>query len=243
MGFINYAHRGASSYAPENTMPAFELGVKMGANGIETDVQRTKDGILVLFHDSSLMRICGRPEAICDLTYEELLQLDFGIHKGEEYKDTKIPTLKEFLQNFSDKGLQFAIELKAVGIEKQTLELLRAYGCFKNTIVTSAYWQALKNMHLADPEIRLGYLANLLNDTLLKAAKQCGIGQICPRAAILTTDWNQKLRDFGFSVRPWGIENEELMKRMLALKVDGMTVNFPDILADYIASSTGFVRN
>ena len=236
MGFINYAHRGASSYAPENTMPAFELGVKMGANGIETDVQRTKDGILVLFHDSSLMRICGRPEAICDLTYEELLQLDFGIHKGEAYRNTKIPTLKEFLQNFSDKGLQFAIELKSVGIEKQTLELLRAYRCLDHTIVTSAYWQALKNMHAEDPAIHLGYLANFLNDYLLNAAKQCGIGQICPRAGIFTADWNRKLRDFGFSVRPWGIENEELMKRMLALHVDGMTVNFPDVLANYITS-------
>lgn len=234
MQFINYAHRGASSYAPENTIPSFELGVKMQANGIETDVQKTKDGVLVLFHDSNLVRICGRPEAISDLTYQELLQLDFGIHKGERYRNTKIPTLEEFLQKFADKDLQFAIELKVTGIEKETLELIRTYGCLDRTIFTSNLWQALINMHAIDPTVRLGYLAKLLNDHLLEAAKECGIGQICPKADILTPEWNQRLRDAGFSVRAWGIENEELMKRMMALKVDGMTVNFPDVLYAYL---------
>lgn len=235
MKFINYAHRGASSYAPENTMAAFELGVKMNANGIETDVQKTRDGVLVLFHDSNLLRICGRPEAICDLTYQELLQLDFGIHKGEMYRNTRIPTLEEFLQNFSDKDLQFAIELKVVGIERETLELVRTYGCLERTIFTSGLWQALKNMHTIDSGVCLGYLAKILNDYIIDAAKECGIGQICPKADILTPEWNQKLRDAGFSVRAWGIENEDLMKRMVALKVDGMTVNFPDVLSEYLS--------
>jgi len=57
--FVNYAHRGASQYAPENTLSAFYLGLAMGANGIETDVQKTKDGVLVLFHDNSLTRVTG----------------------------------------------------------------------------------------------------------------------------------------------------------------------------------------
>ena len=59
MEFVNYAHRGASAYAPENTLASFYLGCQMGANGVETDVQRTKDGVLVLFHDNDLMRIAG----------------------------------------------------------------------------------------------------------------------------------------------------------------------------------------
>ena len=239
MKLINYAHRGASSYAPENTIPAFELGVKMQANGIETDVQKTKDGVLVLFHDSNLVRICGRPEAISDLTYQELLQLDFGIHKGEQYRNTRIPTLEEFLQKFADKDLQFAIEFKVTGIEKEALELVRSYGCLDRTIFTSNLWQALLNMHTIDSKVRLGFLAKLLNDYLLEAARKCGIEQICPKADILTPEWNQRLRDAGFSVRPWGIENEELMKRMVALKVDGMTVNFPDVLHAYLAQLKG----
>ncbi|MBS1484153.1 MAG: glycerophosphodiester phosphodiesterase, partial [Clostridium sp.] len=57
--FINYAHRGASAYAPENTLSAFYLGLEMGANGIETDIRRTKDGQLVLFHDATLEQAAG----------------------------------------------------------------------------------------------------------------------------------------------------------------------------------------
>jgi len=70
--FINFAHRGASSYAPENTMSAFYLGLRMGANGIETDIQRTGDGILVLFHDDTLDRVTGQSGKIADYTYEQL---------------------------------------------------------------------------------------------------------------------------------------------------------------------------
>jgi glycerophosphoryl diester phosphodiesterase len=78
MACINYAHRGASTYAPENTLAAFYLGLEMGADGIETDIQRTSDGILVLFHDDNMMRICGLPKSISDYTYQELIRIDFG---------------------------------------------------------------------------------------------------------------------------------------------------------------------
>ena len=96
MEFINYAHRGASAYAPENTLASFYLGCQMGANGVETDVQRTKDGALVLFHDNDLMRIAGRPEAIQDLTYQELLKIDFGEHMGERFRGEKFRRWRSF---------------------------------------------------------------------------------------------------------------------------------------------------
>ena len=83
---INFAHRGASQYAPENTMAAFNLGVKMGADGIETDVQETSDGKLVLFHDSSLKRTLSIDGSIRDYTWRELSKFDAGIYKGEEYR-------------------------------------------------------------------------------------------------------------------------------------------------------------
>ena len=69
---INYAHRGASEYAPENTLSSFYLGLMQGANGIETDVQRTKDGVLVLFHDNTLDRVSNVSGNLSEYTYEEL---------------------------------------------------------------------------------------------------------------------------------------------------------------------------
>lgn len=230
MEFINYAHRGASEYAPENTMPSFELGYRMHANGVETDVQRTKDGVLVLFHDNDLQRICARPEAIHDLTFEQLQELDFGLFKGSKFIGTKITTFEEFLSEFSSKYKYFAIELKETEIEAQTVALIRKYLDIEHVVVTSGIWSTLLKMHDVAPDIKLGYLAKCKSDYLISNAKPCGITQICPKADILDKEWNKSLRDAGYSVRAWGIDSPDTMRRMIALGVDGMTINFPDVL-------------
>ncbi len=237
MEFINYAHRGASAYAPENTLAAFYLGWQMGANGVETDVQRTRDGVPVLFHDNDLMRIAGRPEAIHDLTYAELLQIDFGVHMDEKFAGERIPPLEEFLRHFGGKGLHFAIEIKELGVEADTLRLIRQYVPDEQVIVTSGIWDALMTARQLDAKMRLGYLAKRLTDDVLAAARREGIGQICPKASVLTPQWNETLRQQGFSVRAWGIDSEETMRRMLALQVDGMTINFPDVLVKALATN------
>lgn len=231
MEFINYAHRGASSYAPENTLASFYLGWQMGANGIETDVQKTKDGILVLFHDDNLKRIVGLDCAIKDLTYEELLKLNFGAPQGSRFYGERIPTFEEFMRHFGGKGLHFAIELKVVGIEAETLAIIDRYVDREHVIVTSGIWEALVNLHKVDPTVRLGYLAKDLTDEIVAQAKADGFFQMCPKAKALTPEWNEKLRREGFSVRAWGIDCEATMQRMLDLNVDGMTINFPDVLA------------
>ena len=93
--FINYAHRGASAYAPENTMAAFRLGVALGANGVETDIRRTKDGVPVLFHDETLLRLTGVDKRVADLTYDELSEIRISSPDGAS-SDT-VPTLTQFL--------------------------------------------------------------------------------------------------------------------------------------------------
>ena len=232
MEFVNYAHRGASAYAPENTLASFYLGCQMGANGVETDVQRTKDGVLVLFHDNDLMRIAGRPEAIQDLTYQELLKIDFGEHMGEHFRGEKIPTLEEFLRHFGGKELHFAIEIKERGVEEETLRLIRQYCRPDHVIVTSGIWDALICVRALDPEMRVGYLCKYLTDSLIAAAKKEGLYQLCPKASILTPEWNERMRQEGFSVRAWGVDSPDTMRRLLALHVDGMTINFPDVLVE-----------
>lgn len=99
------AHRGVAAYAPENTLPAFQMAMEQGVDYIETDPQFTKDGVIVLMHDSTVNRTCRNEDGseitqslqICDLTYEQLLELDAGIWKGEQFRGTKIPTLDQLL--------------------------------------------------------------------------------------------------------------------------------------------------
>ena len=95
MGFINYAHRGASQYAPENTFLSFYLGIHMGANGIETDIQLTKDGIPVLFHDDDLLRVTGHTGTIQDYTFEQLQQIPVKLGTLQD----RIPSLEDFLDD------------------------------------------------------------------------------------------------------------------------------------------------
>ena len=88
------AHRGASAYAPENTAPAFRLAVSMGADGVENDIRLTKDGVYVLSHDSNINRMSDGKGEVGEMTYEELLQYDFGVRTNAKFKGTKIATLK-----------------------------------------------------------------------------------------------------------------------------------------------------
>ena len=93
---IILAHRGASGHAPENTMSAFIKAVEMGSHGIETDVQMTKDGVLILCHDEKVDRTTDGKGFIKDFTYEELCQLDAGVKFSQEFEEnilTKIMIL------------------------------------------------------------------------------------------------------------------------------------------------------
>ena len=93
--FINYAHRGASEYYPENPLSAFYAGVEMGANGVETDIHRTKDGVLVLFHDDDIARVTNGTGQVSDYTYRQLLELD--VHNAAKTRTDKICTFQDFL--------------------------------------------------------------------------------------------------------------------------------------------------
>ena len=229
--FINYAHRGASSYAPENTMEAFHLGIRMGANGIETDVQRTKDGILVLFHDDTILRMTGKPGKIQDYTYDELLTMpvsNYGL-------SGRIPRLEEFLEAFAHLDLQFAIEFKEAFTEQQTIDLLDRFQMQEKTVLTSFKLECLMRAKLYAPQYKAGYLTDDVNPMVIKVLKTMGVEQVCPKGKLVTPDLVEQLHGEGFSVRPWGVKSEARMQAIYDAGVDGMTVNFPDKLTAYMA--------
>jgi len=110
---IMAAHRGDKDCRPENTMPAFRHAIELGADGIETDIHQTKDGVLVMMHDHTVDRTTDGQGRVCDMTLEEIRTLDAGIKKGPEYKGTKVPTFEEFLNLVEPvEGLLLNLELK-----------------------------------------------------------------------------------------------------------------------------------
>lgn len=117
------AHRGWSAEYPENTMEAFIAAEKLGVDQIETDVRISKDGELVLIHDSTLDRTTNGTGLVCDKTLAELKELDAGSHKGEAFKDCRIPTFKEFMDHFKDHPtMTLDIELKEYPSNSSTPE-------------------------------------------------------------------------------------------------------------------------
>jgi len=229
--FVNYAHRGASEYCPENTLMSFYAGLTMGANGIETDVRATKDGELVLFHDDTLERVTGEVGGVSDYTWEELQR--FTVKKNGLCD--RIVRLEDFLKLFSFRDLTFAIELKQEGIAEAVAKLLRDYDMQKKTVVTSFRLAYLEAFHQAAPEFKLGYLTKDVSENVLDRMREIGIDELCPKATLIeSAEQIDAWHEAGFRVRAWGVSSEDLMMRAYDAGVDGMTVNFPDKLTAYI---------
>ncbi len=228
--FINYAHRGASEYVPENTFLAFYTGVYMGANGIETDVHITKDGVAILFHDDTLDRVTDQTGDVTTYTYDELQEIFVA---KNDFAD-KIVKFEDFLDKFSFRDITFAIELKQKGTAKQVADILKKYDMKDKVVITSFDFESICDMRKYEPEIKIGYLTREVTDEILYEMKKLDMSEICPHASIVNEETVRKWHSEGFNVRAWGISNEDIMKKVYDAGADGMTVNFPDKLEEYI---------
>lgn len=233
--FIVYAHRGASAYAPENTRIAFEKAIQLNANGIELDLQKTKDGKIVIFHDDYIDKKSNGTGKIEEHTYQELLQLDFGSWFNNKYKNEKIVLFEDFARDFLNKNLTFAIELKTLGIEKEVLEIINKYKVHNNIYITSFMYNALENVRRIDSDIKLSWLIEerINKDNIEKLLKIKG-SQICPKANLVSKEDIEIANTNGLGVRLWGINNKEIMQKVYKLNIEGMTVNFPDKLIELL---------
>lgn len=229
---INYAHRGASEYAPENTLSSFFLGLLQGANGIETDVQRTKDGVLVLFHDDTLDRVSDGCGPLRDHTLAQLQQLRITGNAPGGFYD-RVVTLRQFLEIFSRYDISFAVELKGPGVEEETLAAIREFGILEKTTFTSFSFERIQKIKELDSRARVGLLTSS-PETAIPALLSIGGEEIAPKAVLIGPEDMARWCALGLDVRAWGVSNEVLMKKMCDLGVYGMTVNFPDKLKQYL---------
>lgn len=233
--FVAYAHRGASEYCPENTLLSFYTGVYMGANGIETDVQLTKDGVPVLFHDGTIERMMHKEGSVADYTYAELRTFPMEKCSRRDY----ITDLEQFLSCFSTMSLTLAIELKGEGTEEKTAALIKKYHAEQKCVITSFQFSYLEKLHAIAPELRLGFLAGkgAVTEELLEKMLNLGFYEICPHGEDVTPENVSRWHAMGLGVRAWGISDEMRMRQVYDNGADGMTVNFPDKLVAYMEKS------
>lgn len=230
------AHRGASTYAPENTFAAFDLALDMGARHLELDVQMSSDGHLVIIHDDLVNRTSNGYGRVWKHTLAELQALDAGAWFDKKFAGEHMPTLEAVLNRYRGRAhLHVEIKGKTGGLSERTADMIRAQGWADNVTMTSFQKDKLEALRAYAPELPAGWLLRRIDDEVISEAKRLGIAQLCPKADAVTPELVARLRGAGFNVRAWGVSNEELMRRMVDAGVDGMTVNFPDKLMAYLA--------
>ena len=235
--FTNIGHRGASAYAPENTLAAFDKALDLGAGHVEFDVHFSADGQVVVIHDDTVDRTTNGSGAVASLTLAQLKRLDAGSWFGSQFSEERMPTLEELLERYNGM-LYFHIEVKgqAEHLSERTIDLVRGYGWPDSVTITSFQKERLEEARAYAPEIPTGWLAREVDESMVEQARQMGLAEICPHADFLDAELVERLHQKGFVVRAWGVRDEEVMRRVVETGADGMTIDFPDRLASYLKS-------
>ena len=234
------AHRGASREAPENTLEAFEAALDSGADYIELDVQLTKDGQLVVFHDETIDRTTNGKGKLSDITYAQLQNYSAGSWFGttDEFADVKVPLLSEVLDLVGDQ-IMLNIEIKAhgniTGTVEQTVELIHEYGITDSCYVSSFSYKALKVVKKLDPNIKTGLIANVAaasGYSRLKYVDVLSLNHIFVNATVVSAAHQNGKRVF-----VWTVDKSDDMKKMIALGVDNIITNRPAACAKIVYSA------
>ena len=232
------AHRGASSYAPENTIAAFDLAIVMGARHIELDVHETRDGHIVVIHDDTVDRTTDGAGLVTSHALAALQALDAGAWFRHDFTGARIPTLDEVLGRYKGRvHVHTEIKGQSTHLSQRTVDLIRKHGMVGEATITSFQYARLEETRAYGPEISTGWLVADVTDAVIAQARALGVRQICPRANRVTSELVRRLRTEGFVVRAWGVASEDLMRQVVEAGADGMTVNFPDKLIAYLATT------
>lgn len=250
---IGIAHRGYSSMAPENTLPAFILAKQKGFNFVECDVSFTNDDVAVLLHDDTIDRTSNGSGKISELTYNELLQYDFGSYKSNTYTGTKIPTFMEFIDLCKKIGLHPYIEFKKTSSDseqikaqvKNVISLVKSAGMSGNVTYISFSYDYLAEIKTQDKTARLGYVINSCTDDVIRQVLtlQTGTNEVILdiQAANCNTNAVNSCKHYSIPLEVWTVDVEQQIIDLPAY-VSGVTSNYL-IAGKVIANSYGIYVN
>jgi len=229
------AHRGASSYAPENTLAAFDLAIEMGVSHIELDVHATRDGQIVVIHDDAVDRTTNGSGPAASHSVAELTALDAGAWFDRRFAGQRVPTLGAVFERYKGRAhIHTEIKGHSADLSRATVDLVRRHGMAEQVTVTSFQQVRLEEARAHGPELPTGWLVAEVSEAIIAQARALGLRQLCPRASAVTVELVRRLHAEGFVVRAWGVTDEEQMRRVVQAGADGMTVNFPDRLLEYL---------
>jgi glycerophosphoryl diester phosphodiesterase len=243
---LNIGHRGASADAPENTLVAFELALRQGADGIELDVHLSSDGMPVVIHDARLNRTTSGSGRVSELPFSVLRRLDAGSWFNQRYPGRarlryaglKIPSLAGALAWVRRRNCLAFIEIKQTwneypGIEQKTLEEIHRAGVAPLATVISFNWPSLARIRKMDSRIALGFD---FSRPLSAVRRACAIGatSLLPHWALASRRFIRRAHQEGFRVLAWDLHQPLLMRRKIFDGVDGIITSHPARLAELL---------
>jgi glycerophosphoryl diester phosphodiesterase len=237
-----FAHRGCSAVAPENTMSAFRKAIEVGADGVELDVQRSRDGKIVVIHDETVNRTTNGSGWVGNLTLAEMKSLDSGSWFSPIFADESIPTLAEVLTLLESTSMWINIELKNntlpyVHIEAQVVRLIEYFGLQDRVILSSFNHHRLHHLHLYRPTWQLAALYKLILFEPWEYARHLGVTALHPFYRTVTAEMIRRCHQHGIAVRPYTVNELDVMVRLIQYGADAIITNVPDRLLHWLAAN------
>ncbi|MFD9572083.1 glycerophosphodiester phosphodiesterase [Streptomyces sp. NPDC059982] len=256
LGPVVYSHRGASAYAPENTIDSIDRAMWMGFKWVENDVQRTRDGELVVIHDDSLARTTNveqlfpdrKPWLVKDFTAAEIARLDAGSWFDPAFAGARVPTLREYMDRVQDNQQRLLLEIKKPelypGIEEQTLKLLGELGWLdakhvsQRLVVQSFSADSVRIVHRLRPDLVTAFLGTPTVAELPRYAEFTD--RINPWHTTITADWVKAVHGLrgahgkAMEVDTWIVDDAPTARKVREMGVDGIITNMPDVVREAV---------
>jgi len=219
-------HRGAPAYEPENTLASIRLALQMGVAAVEVDVQLTRDGELAVIHDDTVDRTTNGRGRVRDYSLADLQRLDAG--RGE-----KIPSLAEVVAEVNGKA-HLVVEVKHPEAAPALKRFFQDRGIYRQAHVISFWHPVVKALKEADPRLRTGVLLVGCPADPVGLARAALAEALVLHYAYVTPNLAAAAHAAGLLVYIWNIDEVETLKPYLAMNLDGIGSNRPDVLIDYI---------
>ncbi|KIL42772.1 glycerophosphodiester phosphodiesterase [Jeotgalibacillus alimentarius] len=227
-----YAHRGASTMCPENTMAAFRQALREKADGIEVDVQLSKDGEAVVIHDETVDRTTNGTGAVKDMTVLELKQLDAGSWYNQACAGETLPLLEEVLKWIGRTELKLNIELKTdrepyPGIEQVVIDAVRRHELADRVVLSSFNLETLRRVRDISSSVSIAVLVWDNIDGIVKCARHLGADAIHARPGFMHTAESLRAEAAGLPIRLYTVNEPEDLKGISLQFVDGVFTDSP----------------
>ena len=236
------AHRGYSGMYPENTMLAFEKAVEAGADGIELDVHKTKDGVLVVHHDERVDRTTDGTGRICDLTFEELRRFNAAARWNGKFGFQPIPSFEEYCAWATNQTLFTNIEIKTdntfyPNIEQEVWDMICKYGLQDRVMFSSFNHVTLLKLREIAPSVDVGAL--VLEDGMVRVrpgdyCRESGFQAWHPAFASLNDENVANCKAAGIAVNVWTVNDMAALEKLHAWNCEGVITNFPGIAKSWL---------